>query len=185
MKTKKVIFILFIVALSGIFTIGKSQDSRQARKERKEVEKAMITNNYYSLDSVLVSRRYVLEADFLENKTGNRISVSSILNFIKVEDDKGLLQTGSDMNVGSNGFGGVTTEGNISKYEVQRNLKSLTYRVSFNLVTSLGIFNIDMTIRSDNSASATITSTSSGRLTWHGHLATLYNSRTFKGMDVY
>ncbi|HUX95985.1 MAG TPA: DUF4251 domain-containing protein [Bacteroidales bacterium] len=185
MKTKKIIFILYLAVLAGITTIGKSQDAREDKISRKEAEKARMTYNFYALDSLLVSRRYVLEADYLQNKIGDRISVSNTLNFVRVEDEKGVLQTGSDMLVGNNGFGGVTTEGNISKYKIQRNLKSLTHRVSFNLVSNLGIFNIDMSIRADNFASATITSTRSGRLTWHGHLASLNHTRTFKGMDLY
>ncbi len=185
MKTKKIIFVLFLAVLIFNTAIVNSQDAREDRKARKEAETARMTYNYYALDSLLVSRRFVLEADYLQNKIGDRISVSNTLNFVKVDDERGVLQTGSDMLVGSNGFGGVTTEGNISKYKIHRNLKSLSHRVSFNLVSNLGIFNIDMSIRADNYASATITSSRSGRLTWHGHLASLNHTRTFKGMDVY
>lgn len=185
MNVKKILLVLLLAVLTGSITIVKSQDAREDRKARKEAEKERLTYNYYVLDSLLVSRRYVLEADYLQNKIGDRISVSNTINFVRVNDERGVLQTGSDILVGGNGFGGVTTEGNISKYKIQRNLKSLSHRVSFNLVSNLGIFNIDMTIRADNFASATITSTRSGRLTWHGHLASLDHTRTFKGMDRY
>ncbi len=185
MKIKTIIFILFVVALTGISPTLKSQDFREDKQSRKEAKKQMLTYNFYVLDSLLVSRRYVLEADYLQNKIGDRISVSNTINFVRVNEEEGVLQTGSDMLVGSNGFGGVTTGGNISQYKIHRNLKSLTHRVSFNLVSNLGVFNIDMSIRADNFASATITSTRSGRLTWQGHLASLNHTRTFKGMDLY
>jgi hypothetical protein len=96
---------------------------------------------------------------------------------------KGVLQTGSDSRLGSNGVGGVTAEGTVGDYKISRNLKNLTCTVTFNLLTNIGSFNILMTVSADNNATATISGTTSGRLTWDGHLKTLNKSRVFKGQN--
>lgn len=187
MKTVKIkiVSVLFILGLLQIPFNGNSQDVKPSKQERKELKEAQDNINFNILDSLLTSRRFVLEADYLQNKIGDIIPVSSTLNFVKVDGENGILQTGSDLLRGSNGSGGVTTEGNISKYKVHKNYKSLTHRVTFNLVSNLGVFNIDMNVTSGNSASATITSTSSGRLTWRGKLMAADHSRVFKGMETW
>jgi hypothetical protein len=187
MKTMQanMVGLLFIIGFILVPFNVNSQDKKADKQERKELEKAQATANFNILDSLLVSRRFVLEADYLQNKIGDMISVSSTLNFIKVDGEKGILQTGSDFLIGSNGSGGVTTEGNISEFKIHKDYKSLNHRVTFNLVSNLGIFNIDMNVTSGNNASATITSTSSGRLTWKGHLMAADYSRVFKGMERY
>jgi len=45
--------------------IGNSQDTKLSRQERKEVKKAQLVKDYYTLDSLLQIRSFVLEADFL------------------------------------------------------------------------------------------------------------------------
>jgi hypothetical protein len=187
MKTvkRKIVSVLFILGLLQIPFNGNSQDVKPGKQERKELKEAQDNINFNILDSLLTSRRFVLEADYLQNKIGDIIPVSSTLNFVKVDGESGILQTGSDLLRGSNGSGGVTTEGNISKYKVHKNYKSLTHRVTFNLVSNLGVFNIDMNVTSSNSASATITSTGSGRLTWRGQLMAADHSRVFKGMETW
>jgi hypothetical protein len=186
MKTMniKMAGLLFLIAFLGISVCGNSQDSKPDKKSRKEARKAQLEINYRVLDSLLYSGRYVLEANYLEGKYGDRIPVSSTLNFIKVEGPRGVLQTGSDVRIGYNGVGGVTAEGSIGAYQISRNGKNLTLSVRFNLLTNLGNFDIFMTITADNNASATITGTTSGKLTWSGRLSSLDNSRVFKGSNT-
>jgi hypothetical protein len=136
------------------------------------------------LDSLLYSRRFVLEADFLQGKYGDRVYVTSTLNFIRVDGPKGVLQTGSDSRFGSNGVGGVTAEGSIVDYRITNDNKNMSSSVTFNLVTNLGSFDIILTVSADNNATATITGSTSGRLTWNGHLVNLDNSRVFKGHNT-
>jgi hypothetical protein len=89
------------------------------------------------------------------------------------------------MYVGSNAVGGTTVEGNISNYKVSGNTRSLTHKVTFDLITNVGIYNVNMNIMANNTATATITSTTSLRLTWKGELVALFNTNVFKGQEVY
>jgi hypothetical protein len=175
---------LILICLLSLSLPGNSQDTKLSRKERKEVRKAQMTENFYILDSLLNSRRFVLEASYLKNKYGDMVSVSSMVNFIRVNGSKGVLQTGSYQSIGSNGVGGVTAEGTIGLWEIKRNVKSLTYNLRFNLLTNIGNWDVLLTVTSDNRASATISGTTSGKLTWDGHLKALDNSRVFKGQNT-
>ncbi len=186
MKTIK-IFLAGLLVLCGLFghsVYSSSQDVKPDKQSRKEAKKAQMTANFYVLDSLLRSGRYVLEADFLQNKYGSRISVPPMLNFIRVDGPKGVLQTGSDTRQGYNGVGGVTAEGSIVAYKITNDPKNLSISVTFNLVSTLGNYDIFMMVSADNNATATISGSTSGRLTWDGHLVTLNNSRVFKGYNT-
>jgi hypothetical protein len=163
---------------------GSTQDSKEGRKERKEQRKAELLANFNALDTVLNERGFVLEADFLINYYGYRFHVPSTINFIKVDSSKCVLQTGSDFRFGYNGVGGITAEGNIGSWKLEKNLKNLSYNLHFNVVTQIGNYDVFMTVTADNHAQATITGLTAGRLTWDGHLAALYNSRVYKGLNT-
>jgi hypothetical protein len=186
MKTKKIYLasLFILIGFIGISAFAYSQDVKQDKQARKEAKEAQRTAAFNALDSLLSSGRYVLEADYLQNKYGYRILVSSNLNFIRVNGPTGVLQTGSDFRVGSNGVGGTTAEGTIGDYRITRDKKNLTCTVTFNLLTNIGAFNIILNVNSGNNANATITGTTSGRLTWDGHLTNLDNSRVFKGQNT-
>jgi Domain of unknown function (DUF4251) len=161
-----------------------AQDIKLSRQDRKEVMKAQREANFHTLDSLLNSKSFVLEADFLRNRNGVPIPVVSTLNFIKVDNSEGVLQTGSDSGFGYNGVGGVTAQGSIGRWTVSRDSKKLTYTVDFSILTNLGNYDVVIFVSSDNHASATITGMWPGRLTWDGKLYSITGSRIFKGQDT-
>lgn len=187
MKTTK-LYRIGLICMTGLILLtanGFSQDMKLSRQDKKEARKAMLAENYRILDSLLTDRKFVLEADFLQNQIGDRVPVASRINFIKINGDRGVLQTGNDLRVGYNGVGGVTAEGIVSAYKISRDKKSLSYKVSFNLQTKLGTYTVFMTVTSENRALATISGSRSGKLTWDGHLLTIDNSKVFKGMETF
>lgn len=106
--------------LGGLFlTIGfclishniNSQDIRQTRQEQKEARRTEMDANFRYLDTLIQRKDFVLKADFLENQYGDRVPVTSALNFIRVNSSNAVLQTGSNIRLGNNGVGGITTQG--------------------------------------------------------------------------
>jgi hypothetical protein len=186
MKTMKMNIVspFLILGFFWIFLNSNSQDVKLSRQERKEVKKAQMAVNFYILDSLLNSKSFVLEADYLQNGYGVRVPVLPTLNFIKVDQFNGILQTGSNLGMGYNGVGGVTAEGNIESWKIYKDVKKLYYSLQFSLLTNLGHYDISMTVNSDNKATATITGLGPGRLTWEGHLTTVNNSRVYKGQNT-
>jgi hypothetical protein len=176
--------LLLAMGMLSVTLAGYSQDAKEMRKERREERKASLFANFSALDTVLKARTFVLEADFLINTYGERVHVPSTINFIRVDSTKAVLQTGSDFRFGYNGVGGVTAEGSIGAWKLNKNFKNLSYTLQFNVTTQIGTYDVIMTISSDNHCLATITGLSAGRLTYDGYLVAPYNSRVFKGQNT-
>ena len=172
LKTGRYLFLL--AALFSISVYSFSQDKKLSRKERKEVEKAQLARNFYIIDSL-----------FLQDKYGTRIPVTSTINFIKVNKDEGVLQTGNTQYVGYNGLGGTTAVGNVGKWKISKNFKNMSYNVQFYIASNLGHYDVALNVNAANYATATITGLGPGKLSWVGHLVTLDNSRVFKGTTSY
>jgi hypothetical protein len=180
----KTVSLFWIMGLFCISLNTNSQEHKLTRQELKEVRKAQLEANFRALDSLLNAKSFVLEADFLQNQYGDRIIVTPTLNFIKLNANNGILQTGSNWSMGSNNVGGVTAEGAIGKYEVYKDQKRMNFTLQFSLLTTLGHYDVLMTVMADASARATITGLGLGKLTWEGHLETIENSRVFKGQNT-
>jgi hypothetical protein len=186
MKTMKLktVSLFWILGLFCVSLNSNSQENKLSRQELKEVRKARLEANFRALDSLLNAKSFVLEADYLQNRYGERIIVTPTLNFIKINETNGILQTGSNFNFGYNGVGGVTAEGTIGKWEIYKDPKKMTFTLQFNLLTNIGHYDVIMTVMADASARATITGLGPGKLTWDGHLETIGNSRVFKGQNT-
>ncbi|MGB8492711.1 MAG: DUF4251 domain-containing protein [Bacteroidales bacterium] len=186
MKTIKTISVslLWVLGLSLITIGARAQESKLSRQELKEARKAQLAANFNILDSLVNSKSFVLEADFLQNRYGERIVVTPLINFIKVNRTNGTIQTGTNLGMGFNGVGGVTAEGSIGGWKVYKNPRKMTYNVEFTLMTQLGSYDISLMVNADDIATATVTGLGPGMLTWDGHLVTLDNSRVFKGQNT-
>jgi hypothetical protein len=180
MKDITCLFILLI--FFGFSENVNSQNIKLTREEKKEVRKARMEVNFYVMDSLLNSGQFVLEADYLQDKRGNRYPVNSNLNFIMLDGPTGVLQTGSDVVVGSNGIGGVTAEGTVNSWEMAKDTARYVFTIRFGLLTDLGYYNIMLRISTGNNATAEITGVGGVRLIWGGYLKTLESSLAFKGM---
>jgi len=182
LKTGRNLFL--VTALISISVLVNAQDIKLNRQERKEVEKADLAWNFYVLDSLFNTKSFVLEADYLQDKYGFRVPVPQNLNFIKVNDARGIIQTGNSFSMGSNGVGGVTAEGSLRYWKINKNDKRMSYTVRFNLATNIGFFDVFLSVNAANNAQATISGLGPGKLTWVGHIVTVDNSRVFKGTVI-
>lgn len=162
-----------------------SQDIKLNKQEQKEAKRDEMVANYQVIDTLLERKNFVLEADFLQNQYGSRISVPQYLNFIRVDSSKVVLQTGSYRNLGYNGVGGVTAEGRLERWNLVKNFKSLSYFLQFSVITNIGFYDVSMTINADNNVRARITGLTPGELIYEGHLQTIDNSAVFKGQNTF
>ncbi len=179
------LFLLSVLLL--ISATAYSQDNRDrklSREERKELRHAEMAANFNFINDLLASKRFVVEADYLENKYGNKVPVSPMINFIMMNASEGVLQTGSNFRVGYNGVGGVTAEGTIGDFEFSSNMKSLSYTVKFDILTNLGSYDIIMNVYSDFRVRATISGVTSSKLIYTGKLEPLAKSKVHKGMKT-
>lgn len=186
MKTLKYLSATFLILfLTGISSRAFSQeffqDKELTRKEKKEARKAQLYANFRAIDTLIQNKTFVVEAQYLQDKYGTSIPVTSNLNFIRVDPGNVVLQTGSNTAIGYNGVGGVTAEGQLSNYKITSDEKHLSHMVTFSAVTQIGTYDVRMLIGADATVTASITGLARGQLTYRGNLVAPYNSRVFKG----
>ena len=167
MKTIK--YITVILLLSAGFLMAPAglhaQDNRITRQEMKKIREARLRANFRIIDTLLKQKDFVLKAQYLQNRYGDRITVTPLLNFIKVEGETGVLQTGSTMSLGLNGVGGVTAAGRIGKWQLRPDEKRLIHTLQFSLLTNIGHYDVTMTVRPDGNSRATISGIGNDKLT--------------------
>lgn len=181
-----------IISLAVVLLIALtaySQEQELSKKEKKKLEKEL-RKEQEAKDAEMKSQvvalmveyqRFVLEADRLRDNRGNQINVSPTINFVANDSITGVIQIGSNSYVGMNGVGGITAEGPVSNYTYTFNEKSKSYNVGYNIRSTLGNYDVRMTIYSDGRADATISSTWPGQLTYTGYVVPPVQSRVYKG----
>ncbi|MFC2080885.1 DUF4251 domain-containing protein [Bacteroidota bacterium] len=186
-----VAFILAFVFIQG----GYSQDSeiltkselKRLQKEQQKAEKeAELAKAAEITEFIIANQQFVLEADYLSNKSGERISVIPSINFVMVDSLTGTLQLGSAMDAGYNGVGGATIQGKISSYEyIKIGKKKDSYSIRMIIMSSIGNYDITLMVSSHGRADANIRGNWGTTLSYHGKLIPLSESRVFKGMPLY
>lgn len=179
--------ILAFVIIQGVYSqdegrLSKSEIRRFQREQRKADEAVQWEKMAETTGIMIKNQQFVLEADFLSDRTGSRIHVQATINFIMIDSTEGIVQFGSAMTAGYNGVGGKTAEGRISHYKytmIGKNKDS--YSVTMNFMSILGSYDITMMVDSKGYADATVRGNWSGVLNYHGKLVPLQLSRVYKG----
>lgn len=152
---------------------------KQKKEERTRQREAQMAQTM----AMLESRRFVLEANYLSDSRGNRVVVSSNINFIRVDSAHAVIQIGNTYGIGYNGVGGITADGEIRKYDLQPLRNNSGFNLTLLVSTNIGAYDIFLSITPDGFASATLSGNWGGRLTWDGVLVPLAQSRVYKGMS--
>lgn len=172
-----------------------SQEEVYSKKEQKQIQKeerlaAKEAENdllRFQTESMLQMRRFVLEADYLSDKSGKRVAVNSTINFIKIDSLKLVMQLGSNYGVGYNGVGGITIDGRVTKYDLKiiEGKKGKSYNLIIMVMSSTGNYDIMLMINDVGSTDATIRSNTSGQLRYYGKLVPIELSKVYKGSPTY
>jgi hypothetical protein len=178
---KAIAILIMALFLTGGMYAQKNEKSEKKEENKKESREVKDSAVYAKISFMIDSMDFVLEADYLHDKYGNRVPVTSGLNFIMVDSSRAVIQTGRNSGIGYNGVGGVTVEGSISNWKVQRNNKKQSFSVSMDVMSNTGIYNIFMDISGSGRATATLSGLGPGQLTWEGYLTPIEQTRTFEG----
>ena len=192
-------YIVFLVLALSYSMTGLSQEEepkasradrkeqRQWEKEKRQQEKEQETERLAALTKLMVEQhRFVLEADHLSDKYGNRVTVSPTINFIFVDSLTCTFQLGSAMAIGYNGVGGTTIEGRVTNYDYNKTGKDKkSYYLRMTSMMSIGTYDVTINIRNDGYATASIRGNWSGELNYHGKLVPPHLSRIYKGSSTY
>jgi len=157
--------------------------TKEERKQQRLAEEAAYAR---MVEWMVYNRQFVLEANYLSNTPYNKTIVDSRLNFIKVDSAQITIQLASSTGVGGlNGMGGLTTDGNISIYNLNRTGKKkdfFTLRISS--MTSISAFDIFFTIYPSGNANATISGYSGTKLHYEGKIVPVNRARIYKAMSL-
>lgn len=131
-------------------------------------------------------KAFVIEADAITFKYGDRVYVNSTTNFISVNGDRGVVQISPSSFVsGPNGVGGITVDGRISNMDLKVDKKGNT-RISMN-ISGKGInAQLDITLYagSDNAYVIVSPNFNSQTVRLEGKLVPYGQSRTYEGMSL-
>lgn len=174
---------MFILLLAG-FTVVQGQEEKKklTREERKEQRRIEQEERIKIIEQALNDTLYVLEAEYLSNRKGQRVSVVSSINFILVSKDKAVFQFGSAHTAGYNGVGGATVDGRITKYEITQRKNQSSF-VQLTISSNVGFFDITIDVGSTGNASATVHTNTRHKLNYSGKVVPRQESNIFKGMS--
>jgi hypothetical protein len=178
---KIIVILVFAILPVGIIAQTKDKNLAMTRKEKRNEE----TEKTYQLNKYMVENRdFVLEADRLQDRYGNLANVSSTINFVAVDSATAIIQIGSNLRFGPNGVGGVTAKGKISNWKLVEHQKQKSFSLSFNVMTSIGIYDLYFMITPSNSSTVRLTSLRAGELTFIGSMVPYSESGVFEGQSL-
>ncbi len=176
------ISLLFSFVLSGPIY---SQNTTHDKETRKQKKKEQIQKDFEHTRSLLESKQFVLEADWLGNQYGERVPVTSLINFIMVDSSDAVVQIGSNYGFGNNGVGGVTANGPLTTWELNSNAKKNYFNLRMIIMSNIGTYDILMNISADGHATAIMTGIGRGKLTYTGNIIPIQDSYVFQGHSSY
>jgi hypothetical protein len=190
MKALMTFFAAFALILGAYAQEGTGQLSpkelRKLQKEQRKAEKAAEEERMAEVTKYMVEQQqFVLEADFLSDKYGQRAPVTPTINFVLIDSLTGTVQFGDAARIGYNGVGGATVDGRITKYEYSTvGKKQDSYSIRMIFMASIGTYDITLMVNSQGYADASIRGNWSGQLNYHGKLVPLTLSRIYKGTPI-
>ena len=141
---------------------------------------------YVEAEEAVNARAFTLEADKVMFKYGETAYVTSTTNFVSVKGDDAVVQVAFNVPVsGPNGLGGVTVDGSVSSYEVEKDKRG-NLLLTMNVMGTGISARVDITLyKGSNEASVTITPNfNSNRMTLSGQIVPIEKSKVFKGRSI-
>jgi hypothetical protein len=176
-----VVFFALIISASIIFAQGNDENAVLTKKEKRNAE---LEKEYQLTKTMLENKDFVLEADYLQDRYGNRILVNSTINFVSVDSTEAFIQIGSNFRIGPNGVGGVTAKGLVNKWELTEDQKHKAFTLRMNVMTTIGIYDLFINIAASGRGTATLTGMTAGRLTFDGNLVPWEKSSVYIGQHL-
>lgn len=186
----KRLVLIIAVAFSGSILLSAQEPAekeiRKARKTEKKQERIDKRDTQFQITKLILNDKdFVLEAHTLSTRYGDRIPVSSTLNFIHVDSAEAVIQTGSDFGAGYNGVGGVTAQGTITDWEMDVNEKKQIFRIKMNVLTQIGSWDVFMDIDAEGNSRATLYGMRGQSITYNGRILPTGESVAYQGYNTY
>ena len=109
-------------------TMSRQEARKAARAAHRRAEAAQQLKDFQQAVETIKSGSFVIEVDQLLFPRGNSKFVSSLTNFISMNEGKAVIQIATSyFNPAPNGLGGITVEGNVSDITMSTDKKGFVY----------------------------------------------------------
>ena len=176
--------VIIIIALFIGFNIQAQEDNSKkklTRKEKKELKAKKEAERIKEVSAMVEHRQFVFEADQITNSVGVSVPINSNINFVMLDSNKVVFQTGSALAAGYNGVGGITLEGKVISYKIDKNERSKSYYIVMGVTTISGQYEIRMDIFAGGSANVRVMSMSGAKIYYTGTIHSFENSTIYQG----
>jgi hypothetical protein len=173
-----------LFSLSATIIQAQDREDKKTKKEiRKAEERARHEKNLDLFRDWIDNRDFIILTDNISGRYGAIYNLQPSVNFIKVEGDEITIQTSQPHQVGSNGIGGLTTEGPITSMKVLTNEQNEPISVLINFTTpALGPGTVNIHVNGSGNASAYIRGNWGRMATFRGEFANSDSTNIFEGM---
>ncbi len=168
---------LFIVAVSTLSLV-----SCGPAKPLTPEEQAVLDSKIKLYTEIFEQKSFVLEANTVYSKKGRSFQMNSSINFVKLDEGVGVVQLAFDQLVGWNGVGGITLDGKVRNYKINKGDGSKMPSVQFDMNGTLGWATVRINVNSSGMARADVDAGMSGdRVSFSGPLKPLKESSVYQG----
>lgn len=184
---KNLILLIAAIIIGTVSAYAQNGEGRKlTKKERKAMEARMDSLMHATAEKAVDDTAFVLEADRVTFKRGYTAHVTPTTNFIAVCGGEAAVQVAFNVPwPGFNGLGGITVEGDISKYKKTKDKKGNVYiEMSVNgRAISARLF---VTLwKEGNKASVTVQQNfHSGKITLEGTIVPVEASSVYKATPL-
>lgn len=184
---KNIIFLIATIIFGTTSLNAQDNKNRELTKdERKAIEARIDSIKHVKAEQAIDDSAFVLEADLVTFKRGRTAHVTSNTNFVAVHGGEASVQVAFNVPwPGTNGLGGITVDGYISKYEKKKDKNGNVYLEMY--VNGRGISaQVLITLwKGTNNASVSVMQNfNSGRISLDGVLVPIEESNVFKGVAL-
>ena len=135
---------------------------------------------------IFEQKSFVLEANTVYSKKGRSFQMNSTTNFVKLKDGVGVVQLAFNQIVGWNGLGGITLDGKVKNYKINKGDGTKMPSVQFDMNGSLGWATVRINVSSNGNARATVDAGMSGdRVSFSGILLPSSKSSIYQGSTLF
>lgn len=180
----KLLISLMLICLISSASIAQEQKKQKlTRQERKELKAQRQAEQIKLITATIESKKFVLEADQIKDRRGKLYPVNSNINFVAVDSNRAAFQLGSAHTIGINGVGGVTIDGQISRFTIDKREKSGSYFITITISATGGFYDVSLNVSSTGNASAQVMTLRGQRIEYSGKIVPLSLSRVHKGFS--
>ena len=187
MLMKKIILIFLAAFIATVGAAAQDDGGRKlTKKERKALEARMDSLANAKAVKAIDDTAFVLEADHVMFTRGYLAHVDSNTNFLAFNGGEAVVQVAFNVPwPGFNGLGGISVEGNVSKYKKTTDKRGNTY-IEANVSGTVLSARLFITLYGDsNKATVDIQQNFySGRITLNGVIVPAGESGVFQGVTI-